>query len=148
MAIFGAGSNWNNEEIKQQFFDQEQFIIGWDYKDAKDLYQMVSNLKVGDIIYLKSNQPGSRTIRVKGVGIIQNSFIDSLMQDHLSSEEIRGNVSFYLRVKWFYKDEVLIQIPDNEGKLTNVRAATFYEEFLPYVQQEILKILLDNLKNT
>ena len=54
------------------------------------IYEAVSLLKVGDILYLKANQPGSRT---------------------------------------------------NEGKLTNIRAATFYEENLPFVQTRILEKL-------
>ena len=68
MAIFGVGSNWSKEE-KDRFFSEGKFIIGWNEESAKDLYAFVAALKVGDILYIKANPPGSRKIRVKGVGI-------------------------------------------------------------------------------
>ncbi len=65
MAIYGAGSNWDGQELKDNFFQNENYFIGWDIKDANDLYAMISTFKVGDIIYLKANRPGSFDIRVK-----------------------------------------------------------------------------------
>lgn len=50
MAIFGAGSKWEDEEVKNTFFEEEKFTIGWNHKHAKDLYSAVSLLKAGDII--------------------------------------------------------------------------------------------------
>ena len=55
MAIYGIGSNWNNVEVKEKFFKNNQIVIGWDKKSANDLYSFISSLKVGDIVYLKSN---------------------------------------------------------------------------------------------
>ncbi len=141
MAIFGAGSNWDGVEMKNDFFKNENFVIGWDYDNAKDLYDAVSLLKAGDIVYLKANQVGSRTIRVKGIGIVTQSFIHCLIEKGLTKENIADWNSFFIRVKWIVKDKFHIQIPDSEGKLTNVRAATFYEEYLPFVQTEILNQL-------
>lgn len=138
MAIFGAGSNWDGDEMKDDFFDNENFVIGWDYGNAKDLYDAVSLLKAGDIVYLKSNQSGSRTIRVKGIGVVTKSFVHCLIEKGLTKETIVDWSSFYIKIKWVIKDEFHITIPDTEGKLTNVRAATFYEEYLPFVQTAIL----------
>lgn len=143
MAIFGAGSKWNEKvEMKNIFFKKENFEIGWDYNNAKDLYDAVTLLKAGDIIYLKANRPGSRSIRVKGIGIITKSFVHCLIEMGLTKETITDWKSFYVKVKWVIKDEFHIVIPYNEGKLTNVRAATFYEENLPFVQNEIIEKLI------
>ena len=142
MAIFGAGSKWNRDEMKDDFFKNEKFIIGWDYNNAKDLYDAVSLLKAGDIIYLKANQPGSKKIRVKGIGIITQSFVHCLVEIGLTKETITDWNSFYIKVKWIVKDEFHISIPESEGKLTNVRAATFHEEYLPYVQKQIIDNLI------
>jgi hypothetical protein len=138
MAIFGAGSNWDGEELKEDFFSKKEFVIGWDYENAKDLYVAVSLLKAGDIIYLKANQVGSKTIRVKGIGIVYQPFINSLIEDNLSLDNIKNGKGFGLKVKWVVTDEFHINIPSIEGKQTNVRAATFYEEHLPFVQTEII----------
>jgi len=141
MAIFGAGSNWDGDEMKNDFFDDENFVIGWDYDNAKDLYDAVSLLKAGDIVYLKANQVGSRVIRVKGIGIVTQTFVHCLIEKSLTSENIANWNSFFIKIKWVVKEEFHITIPDTEGKLTNVRAATFYEEYLPFVQIEIINRL-------
>jgi len=142
MAIFGAGSRWGDTELKNSFFENEKFIIGWNENSAKDLYEAVSLLKVGDIIYLKSNRPGSRNILVKGIGLVTKSFIQCLQDGEYGSEDISDWNSFFIKIKWIYQDEFKIIIPKDEGRLTNIRAATFYEEYLPYVQKKILEKII------
>ena len=143
MAIFGAGSTWyTTDEKKDYFFDNGIYEIGWDYPEAKDLYDAFSLLKAGDFIYLKANRPGSSDIRVKGIGVVLTSFIHTLLLGEKGSViDSDGEITVRMQVKWIVKDEFQISIPSNEGKLTNVRAATFYEESLPYVQQVILNKL-------
>jgi len=143
MAIFGAGSKWNKDELKDNFFEDEKFTIGWNEDSAKDLYEAVSLLKVGDIIYLKSNRPGSREIRVKGIGLVTKSFIQCLQDGEYGTEGISDWNSFFIKIKWIYQSEFKIEIPDNGGRLTNIRAATFYEEYLPYVQKKILEKIIN-----
>lgn len=143
MAIFGAGSTWGNDELKQRFFDEEKFILGWNEDSAKDLYEVVSHLKVGDIVYLKANSPGSRSIRVKGVGIVTKSVIQCKRDNEYGNQKISDWNAFFVKIKWVCKEEFHIDIPDNEGRLTNVRAATFYEEYLPFVQNKILEKITD-----
>lgn len=66
MAIFGAGSLWNSEEQRDKFFSENRFILGWDNRNASDIYSIMSSVKVGGIIYLKANKPGSKEIKVMG----------------------------------------------------------------------------------
>ncbi len=139
MAIFGAGSKFGGEdEMKDNFFDNENFVVGWDYNNARDLYGAVSLLKAGDLVYLKANAPGSFSIRVKGIGVVTKSFIHCLIEDGLTVGDITDWESLYIKVKWIVKDEFHIEIPDKDGKLTGVRASTFYEEYLPFVQSAII----------
>ena len=143
MAIFGAGSKWDNAELKDTFFKEEKFTIGWNEKSAKDLYEAVSQLKVGDIIYLKSVSPAHiRNINVKGIGIVTKSLIQCLQSDEYKSIDISDWSSFFIKVNWLSQDSFKIIIPEKEGKLTNIRPATFYEEYLPLVQKEILDKVL------
>jgi len=143
MAIFGAGSKWDEDELKDEFFKNNKFTIGWNEKSANDLYEAVSLLKVGDIVYLKGNRPGSRDIRVKGIGLVTKSFIQCLQSGEYGTSDISDWNSFFIKIKWIYKDEFKIVIPDDEGRLTNIRAATFYEEYLPYVQEKIIDKIIN-----
>ena len=144
MAIYGAGSNWDGQELKDDFFLNNNYVIGWDIKDANDLYSMISTFKVGDIIYLKANRPGSFDIRVKGIGFVKSSLLDVLFEKGENLSQVRNN--FELPVEWIVKEEFFINIPNSIGKLTNIRAATLYEEYLSYVQNEILNKILTKLK--
>ena len=144
MAIYGAGSNWDGQELKDDFFLNNNYVIGWDIKDANDLYSMISTFKVGDIIYLKANRPGSFDIRVKGIGFVKSSLLDVLFEKGENLSQVRNN--FELPVEWIVKEEFFINIPNAIGKLTNIRAATLYEEYLPYAQNEILSKILTKLK--
>ncbi|CAM3716223.1 hypothetical protein MUGA111182_04930 [Mucilaginibacter galii] len=146
MAIFGAGSNWDGLEKKNDFFRDENFVIGWNYSNAKDLYVATAALKVGDIIYLKANAPGSRQLRVKGIGIVTKNFMTSIIDEDLTLSNFTTWKSLSIRVKWIVKSEFVIQIPNNEGRLTNIRAATFYEESLPTVQTSIILEILNRMQ--
>jgi hypothetical protein len=143
MAIYGVGSNWGGTELKDRFFSEDRFILGWNEESAKDLYSFVSSLKAGDILYIKANQPGSRTIRVKGVGIVTKSFMGCISYGEFKNTAISDWKSLSVRVAWIDQDEFTINIPENEGKLTNIRTATVYEEHLPFVQEAIIKRVID-----
>ena len=139
MGIYGAGSKWDKDELKNDFFQNDKFTIGWDEKHAKDLYEAVSQLKVGDIIYLKSVSPAHiRNIKIKGIGIVTKSFIQCLQSEEYKNINISDWSSLFIKVKWIILDEFILTIPEDEGKLTNIRPATFYEEYLPFVQEQIL----------
>jgi len=136
MAIFGVGSIWDDDgELAPRFFETDSFILGWGKVSAEDLYSFVASLKAGDILYLKSNQPGSRTIRVKGIGLVKESFISGFDP---SKEDFKNPYSFSIPVAWICQEPFKIVIPEKMGKMTNIRAATVYEEYLPYVQAEII----------
>lgn len=148
MAIFGAGSNWEGDELKDEFIAKEYFVVGWNYQHAKDLFDTVALLRAGDIIYLKANRGGSRNIRVKAIGVIKTSFVHSFIESGLSPEKFLDWQSFFIPVKWIVTEEFHIVIPDIEGKLTNIRSSTIFEEHLPFVQTEILqKLFKQNFKN-
>lgn len=142
MAIFGVGSKWNDKELKSNFFSTNKFILGWNEESAKDLYSFVASLKVGDILYIKANAPGSRRIRVKGVGIVTKNLIDSIADGDYGFISMSKWESLFVEVAWLHREEFFINIPKNQGRLTNIRAATIYEEYLPCVQREIVKKII------
>lgn len=64
MAVYGAGSNWVDVELSNQFFATGRFTLGWDHAHAEDLYAFIASLKAGDIIYLKAK--GIRRLLMQG----------------------------------------------------------------------------------
>ena len=50
MAIYGAGSIFGGNKIekKEDFFIESKFVLGWNDKNAKDLYEAIAFLKIGD----------------------------------------------------------------------------------------------------
>jgi hypothetical protein len=147
MAIFGAGSQWDDEQ-KENFIRNENFVVGWDFESAKDIYTLVGSLKAGDIIYLKASPAGSRNIRIKAIGVVKTSVINHIIQNSIKSSSLADWNSFSIPIKWIITEQFFIEIPPEEGKLTNIRSSTFYEENLPYVQEKILNKLYNlNFKN-
>ncbi|RTZ22058.1 hypothetical protein EKN09_15895, partial [Vibrio penaeicida] len=121
-------------------------VLGWNEDNSKDLYEAVSQLKVGDIIYLKSVSPRYiRNIEVKGIGIVTKSFIQCLQSGEYGTADISDWNALFIKVNWVKQTSFEIKVPVDEGKLTNVRPATFYEEYLPYVQQRIVSELTSSL---
>lgn len=143
MAIYGVGSVWGEEgEVIDRFFQEERFIIGWNHEHATDLYSLVSSIKTGDIIYAKSNHPGSRTLRIKGIGIVTKNFIECLIEGKTASQDVADWQSLHLNVNWILRQEFIIEVPENTGKLTGVRASTIYEEFSPFVQESVVNRII------
>lgn len=68
------------------------------------------------------------------------------MQNDLKADDIRDWNSFFVNVEWIIKEEFSIEIPAESGRLTNVRAATFYPEYSPFVQQKILEKVFEKIK--
>jgi hypothetical protein len=146
MAIYGVGSKWDeDEEVKEKFFSKNKFILGWDYKHAKDIYIFISQLKVGDILYIKSSGAGSRDIHVKGIGIVKKNVLSCIIDGKYQKSDIKDWNSLFVDVQWILQEDFSITIPKSEGKLTNYRAATVYEEYLPCVQKEILSKIFENI---
>ncbi len=143
MAIFGAGSNWDGKEIRERFFADGNYVIGWSNEDAEDLYNLLSSVKAGDILYLKADRPGALNIRVKGIGIVKESLLSARLRRGGSLSDVPGCLQ--IPVEWVCREEFIVSVPHGTGKLTNVRAATLYEESLPFVQQAVLERIFRRL---
>ncbi len=154
MAIYGAGSVWAEGEVMEKFFAENNFVLGWGYDDAEDLYGIISSVKNGDIIYLKSKSPKSSKMSVKAIGIVTKSLVHYLIADGAKAEELpdktetarladRGNLA--IGVKWIVKTPFELDIDESCGKLTTIRPSSFYEEFLPSVQRAIIDHLTNQL---
>lgn len=154
MAIYGAGSVWAEGEVMENFFAKNNFVLGWGYDDAEDLYGLISSVKTGDIIYLKSKSPKSSKMTVKAIGIVSKSLVHYLIADETKAaklpdeaeeERLADGGNLAIGVKWIVKTPFELNIVESRGKLTTMRPSSFYEEFLPSVQRAIIDHLTNQL---
>lgn len=163
MAIYGAGSVWAEGEVMENFFANDNFVLGWGYDDAEDLYGLISSVKTGDIIYLKSKSPKSSRMTVKAIGIVSKSLVHYLIAKETKAAELPDETEktelpdeteavrladggeLAIGVKWIVKTPFELDIEENRGKLTTIRPSSFYEEFLPSVQRAIIDHLTNQL---
>jgi hypothetical protein len=127
MAIYGIGAFYS-EDVSKQFISNNVIGVGWPNKEAPELHQYISSLKVGDIVYIKAFPPSLNQIIVKAIGII----IDDLVLDAKMTNKL---VSCGRRVRWISKKQFSIPKPTERN---NVRQNTLYEEFHPEIQKKII----------
>lgn len=123
MAVWGIGAYYTGETPEnktQDFIDNECACIGWDKRNAPSLYKMLSSIKPGDIIYIKSFALRNKTLHIKAVGIVSETNVSDLKNG--------------VKVKWkqnFIGIEPFIITP--ERYRNNVYGNTLYEEYDPEI---------------
>lgn len=121
MAVWGIGSYYKgtlNPDKTDDFIKENCAFIGWDYDNAPSLHYMLSTVKLGDIVYIKSFIPKSKTLHIKAVGIVND------VNKNISRELGTG-----IGVKW--KDDfesMKIEITEKVFK-NNVYNNTLFEEY-------------------
>lgn len=71
MAVYGMGSLFGGTNEQLSNFINEGFVcIGWKNTDKPELYEVLNNIKIGDIIYIKALFVRSKTMKIKAVGIV------------------------------------------------------------------------------
>jgi len=133
MAIFGIGAFYD-EDVSEDFIEQSVACIGWSEKDASTLYNILRCLRVGDIIYIKS-QPPQVGLIIKAVGIVSDNKLEKY-----------PDLGTGVKMKWLWTgNEKLGKIPELDDKY-NVRNNSIYEEFNRFVQDKVLKLLTNEDK--
>lgn len=131
MAIYGIGAKYSGTvDVAKDFIKQGRACIGWSLEEGKTLFRVMSQIKVGDIMYIKSK--GTRTgLRIKAIGIVESSEI----------EEVK-NLGFGIRVKW-----LVTELPQKEfgNDKYNVRCNTIYEEYNEEIQQYIVNMIFQQV---
>lgn len=76
MKIWGMGTCYGGYDDQTSIFIKNKIAaIGWSEDDAVDLYAMIREVEIGDIIYLKSSYPQKgkgRILRIKAIGRVVN----------------------------------------------------------------------------
>lgn len=125
--VFGIGAFWENrDDMVPEFLRQHCACIGWSREDAPTLYDILEQVRIGSIVYLKSYNPQSG-LRIKAVGIVTGTH----MTTSLSNES--------LAVSWLWTGEDLVGMVDDKYP---VRTCTIYEEPSREIQERVVSLLL------
>lgn len=75
MAIWGMGSHFNGTDNQFDNFIKEKFVcMKWTETEVPEFYEMMKEIQLGDIIYLKSFQRGSNEMHINAIGIVIETF--------------------------------------------------------------------------
>lgn len=130
MKIWGMGTCYGGSDDKVNIFVENKIAaIGWNEDDAIDLYAMMNDVEIGDIIYLKSSYPK------KGVGIILR--IKAIGKVINPNKKFNGKSVIGIE---YIKDFSPVDLSLNEyhGK-NSVYGSTFYREYNPLIIEKILQ---------
>ncbi|WP_243388503.1 hypothetical protein [Bacillus kexueae] len=137
MAIYGIGAMYGGTRDKSnEFLKQKCACIGWDEKEAPGLHKMLTKIKTGDFIYIKSMDISKKSLGIKAIGVVYD--------DQIKDYGLGKGVS----VKWLWPLEGVSQEKiaiTSEMYKNNVFNNTLYEEYNPVVQSFILNKVFGGL---
>lgn len=133
MTIYGIGAHYSSskKDVTQDFVKNGLACIGYGERRAPGLHRLLKQIKVGDIIYIKSHPP-NLGLYIKAVGVVKS--------DNIVEETNLGKGC--IKVRWIWTGEEKIGKIDDKY---NVRNITLYEEYNPDVQKKVLDLLFQNL---
>ena len=131
MAIWGIGAMYGKKDVTIDFINNKVACLGWSKEEAPSLYEMIKNVNVGDIIYIKSFSPNVG-LKVKAIGIVLDSEI----------KMISDSLGFGIKVNWLCNLNEHLTIHFNETIYrNNVYNNSLYEEFNVIIRNAILEEL-------
>lgn len=133
--IYGIGSMYGSTDEKlPQFLDQNVACVGWPRDEAPALHQLLAQISVGDIIYIKSHPP-RHGLFVKAVGIVDSPEIF----------RVPNGLGDGRSVQWIWNAP--IGSPYSFGQVNdrynNFRTGTLYQELGPTVQSLIVHTVVN-----
>ncbi len=132
MAIWGFGYKYESVVDKSgEFIKKQVACSGWG-KSNEYFYELLKQMKIGDIIFLKTYDKGNYLLRIKAIGIV----IDKKITDD-------GNLGSCITVKYVKVYDEPLEIKVNDSVLH--RGATLYEELNNDVCKKIINELLTNI---
>ncbi len=117
-----------HEDVTDIFVRDNIACIGWSYSDAPALHKMMANMKIGDIVYIKTHTP-RQGLTIKVIGIVTDDKVTP----------VKGAGKACVKVEWVWRGK------EHIGKVQdryNVRYNTLYEEYTPDVQKKVIDLLL------
>lgn len=131
MKIWGIGANLGGSvDISNDFVNRKIAYLGYKKEDAPVFYEMLKEIKLGDIVYIKSLPIGGSNLRIKNVGIVTRELSD--VEQYIDGDTKNDT----LGVKWLDL-QIDLDIEKCDKKYT-ARSTSVYREYSPFVINEIM----------
>ena len=104
--------------------------IGWKKEDKPELYAILNNIKIGDIIYIKALPLSSKTMRIKAVGIVTTAL--KTENTHHGYEECGNEIG----IKWL-KSNINKSINIDNSNINKRKGSLFVETNTDYIDKII-----------
>jgi len=134
MAVYGVGSRYGTRDVTSEFLNHGLACVGWSEEDAPPLYNMLRHIKIGDLIYIKSNSQGRLVIKAAGI----------VLSNVVASHE-GADLGGCIQVRWIWNGWDSVGRVDDK---LNVRSNTLFEELNPDVQTRVVNHLLSAIPNS
>lgn len=134
MAIWGMGSHFNGEDNQIDNFIKDNFVcMLWKESEVPEFYEMMKEIQLGDIIYLKSFQRGSSNMHINAIGIVTQTF--SKTNTHVGYENCGNEIG----VKWINKNpKTTVEV----NSIYKQRKTTICKEY----NKEVIDIIIDSIQ--
>ncbi len=131
MAIYGFGAMFDDRtDVSNDFYQQGMACVGWSEADAPPLFDILRNIRNGDLVFVKSFNP-QVGLTLKAVGVVTNRTIGQFL---VLGEERSG-----ITVRWvWHGNDVVGEVKDKYP----VRSGTLFEEHTFSVQTRVINHLL------
>lgn len=132
MAIYGVGTYYDGKYMGWDFVDNGVVCIGYDPADAPPNHQLMKNMKIGDLVFLKGYSP-QYGLYIYAVGIVSD--------EHYRM--VNENLGWGRSVKypWQGHAEDCIVIGKSGDRFDYARRGSIYEEISP----TICKVVVDHV---
>jgi hypothetical protein len=103
MAVWGIGSFFHGTDNQfDNFIDGNFVCMLWKEDEVPEFYEMMREIQLGDIVYLKSFKRGSNEMHVNAIGIVTDTF--KSVNSHIGYENCKNEIG----VRWINKNPTLI----------------------------------------
>lgn len=127
ISVWGFGFYFGkNRDSKEEFIEQNYVTINYSEDEAPEFIEMMREIKVGDIVYLKSCGIRNNTLHICAVGVVTSE---------MNTDNHRISVSWLI-------DNINKEVAPN--KKYRQRVASIYKEY----NNEIKTIIFDLINNT
>lgn len=134
MAIWGIGAYFMStppKDVARFFLDNGVAVVGHEPSEHPDLDKLKKEIKLGDLIFIKSRHDYSKPLQIKGIGIV----MDADWNLKYGYEDKEGIKVFWVK-DLSSDDSIDIPAPNKHGS-----THTLYKEEDPCTIQKIVNLL-------